>query len=95
MIKYNLLCECGETFESWFSSSTEFDSLRKKKFIKCIACESTSVKKSMMAPNLPSKSNKVSKKIKWPSMDFGRGPGAGPFFFCWTPEGSSPFFFRW
>ena len=64
MIKYNLICKCGETFESWFSSSSEFDSLRKKKFIKCISCESTSIKKSMMAPNLPSKSNKVSKKIK-------------------------------
>ncbi len=64
MIKYNLVCECGETFESWFSSSSEFDFLRKKKFIKCIACESTSVKKSMMAPNLSSKSNRQTKKIR-------------------------------
>ena len=59
MIKYNLICECGETFESWFSSSSEFDHLCRKKIIKCIYCESSSVKKTMMAPNLPSKSNKV------------------------------------
>jgi len=64
MIKYNLICKCGETFESWFLSSSEFDSLCKKKLIKCIYCGSLSVKKSVMAPNLPSKSNKVFKKTK-------------------------------
>ena len=64
MIKYDLTCKCGETFESWFSSSSEFDSLCKKKLIKCIYCESSHVKKSVMAPNLPRKSNKISKKNK-------------------------------
>ena len=64
MIKYNLICKCGETFESWFLSSSEFDSLCKKKLIKCIYCESSRVKKSVMAPNLPRKSNKISKKNK-------------------------------
>ena len=64
MIKYNLACKCGETFESWFSSSTEFDSLCRKKLVKCIYCESSSVKKTVMAPNLYSKSNKVLKKTK-------------------------------
>ena len=64
MIKYNLTCECGETFGSWFLNSSEFDSLCKKKFIKCIYCESTLVKKSVMAPNLPRKSNKTSRKNK-------------------------------
>ena len=64
MIKYNLICECKNTFESWFSSSSEFDSLCKKKLIQCIYCESSSVKKTVMAPNLPSKSNKIFKKTK-------------------------------
>ena len=64
MIKYNLICECGETFQSWFSSSSEFDSLCKKKLVKCIYCESSSIKKMVMAPNLTSKSNKISKKNK-------------------------------
>ena len=31
MIKYNLACECENSFESWFASSSEFDSLLKKK----------------------------------------------------------------
>ena len=64
MIKYNLICKCGESFESWFLSSSGFDSLCKKKLIKCIYCGSLSIKKSVMAPNLPSKSNKVFKKTK-------------------------------
>ena len=34
MIKYNLVCKCGEAFESWFSSSSEYDSLIKKKINK-------------------------------------------------------------
>ena len=64
MIKYNLICKCGESFESWFLSSSGFDSLCRKKLIKCIYCGSLSVKKSVMAPNLPSKSNKIFKKTK-------------------------------
>ena len=64
MIKYNLKCKCGATFESWFLGSNEFDSLSKKKLIKCIYCESPTIKKSVMAPNLSSKSNKIFKKTK-------------------------------
>ena len=61
MIKYNLICECGKTFESWFSSSDERDVQRRKKLINCIYCDSTMVRKSVMAPNLFSKTNKTSK----------------------------------
>ena len=64
MIKYNLICKCGKDFESWFLSSSEYDSLRKKKLIKCIYCESTLIKKSVMSPNLFCKSNKIFKKTK-------------------------------
>ena len=78
MIKYNLICECGKTFESWFSSSDEYDILRKKKLINCIYCDSTSVRKSVMSPNLFSKANKTSKntnlekKIKKQLLDLKR-----------------------
>ena len=63
MIKYNLICECGKTFESWFSSSNEYEVLLRKKLVNCIYCDSTSVRKSVMAPNLFSKTNKTSKNI--------------------------------
>ena len=64
MIKYNLICNCGKTFESWFPSSVEFDSLCKKKLIRCIYCESSLVKKTVMAPSLTRKSNEVLIKTK-------------------------------
>ncbi len=78
MIKYNLICECGKTFESWFSSSDEHDIQQRKKLINCIYCDSTSVRKSVMAPNLFSKTNKISKntniekKIKKQLLDLRR-----------------------
>ena len=31
MIKYNLKCHKNHEFESWFSDSSEFDKLKKKK----------------------------------------------------------------
>ena len=64
MIKYNLICKCGKTFESWFPSSNEFDVLKKKKLVKCIYCDSAAVKKTVMSPNLSSKTNKTSKDTK-------------------------------
>ena len=64
MIKYNLICECKKSFESWFVTSSAYDALCKKKLIKCIYCGSTAIKKSVMAPNLSSKSNKIVENTK-------------------------------
>ena len=33
MIKYNLICKCGKTFESWFSSSNEYEILKKRNLL--------------------------------------------------------------
>ena len=63
MIKFDLICECGKTFESWFASSKEFASLSKKKIVRCINCNSTSVKKSIMSPNIASKEKNIEKKF--------------------------------
>jgi len=64
MIKYNLVCKCGNIFESWFAGSSEFDCLLKKKIVKCTYCNSSSIKKSMMAPRLTRKSNQILKSKK-------------------------------
>ena len=54
MIKYNLTCsKCKFTFNSWFSTSLEFDRLKKKKLISCTACESDKISKSIMSPSVP------------------------------------------
>jgi hypothetical protein len=50
MIKYILKCSKDHEFESWFSSSTEFDNLKRKKLLECIFCSSKKISKSIMAP---------------------------------------------
>ncbi len=69
MIKYLLKCnDCKNEFESWFSASEEYDKLEKLKLLNCPNCESLSIKKSLMSPNLlntKKKSNfKNIKKLK-------------------------------
>ena len=66
MIKYNLECSCGETFESWFQNSNEYEKLLKKNLINCYVCgESKTVKKSLMAPSVAtSKTSSVDKNVE-------------------------------
>lgn len=52
MIKYNLKCHNNHEFESWFSSSLEFDKLKKNNLLECIYCASTNISKSIMAPRI-------------------------------------------
>ena len=55
MIKYNLKCQNDHEFESWFSDSSEFDNLKKKRLLECIFCFSKKINKSIMAPMVSSK----------------------------------------
>ena len=69
MIKYCLKCKnCSLEFESWFSSSKEFDRLKKLKHLNCQKCNSTKIEKTLMTPNLANSKNKNfyqnEKKIK-------------------------------
>jgi hypothetical protein len=58
MIKYNLECSCGETFESWFQNSNEYEKLLKKNLINCYVCgRSKTVKKGLMAPSVATSKN--------------------------------------
>jgi hypothetical protein len=53
VIKYRLICkDCETTFDSWFSSSKEYERLKKKDFINCHICNSLSVKKTLMSPSV-------------------------------------------
>ena len=65
MIVFNLKCKsCEYVFEVWFSSSNDYNKQLKKKLIQCPNCNSSSISKSLMAPNLSSKSNKLISKQK-------------------------------
>ena len=65
MIKYKLICkDCETTFDSWFSSSKEYEKLKKKKFLNCHFCNSLNVGKALMSPSVStSKNNLVLKKL--------------------------------
>lgn len=52
MIRYALRCERGHEFESWFQSSSAYDSQHKRGLVSCPACDSTKVEKAIMAPRI-------------------------------------------
>jgi hypothetical protein len=55
MIRYNLRCEAGHAFESWFQTSSAYESQEKRKLVSCPACGSTKVERAIMAPQIVSR----------------------------------------
>ena len=67
MIKYRLVCkDCESIFDSWFSSSIEYERLKKKDFINCHKCNSLSVEKTLMSPSVftPKNTSKIDSQIQ-------------------------------
>ena len=56
MILFDLQCEKGHKFECWFASSANYQEQLKNKMIVCPYCNSTKIRKSLMAPNINTKS---------------------------------------
>ena len=55
MIRYSLRCEGDHAFESWFRSSSAYDSQVKRKLVACPVCGSAKVEKAIMAPRIVGK----------------------------------------
>ena len=55
MIHYNLRCERGHAFESWFQSSSAYETQEKRKLVNCPVCGSAKVERAIMAPQIVSK----------------------------------------
>src|SRR6056300_1287229 len=62
MIKFDLKCDNDHIFEASFDDTGSFKKQRKKKLIDCPYCGSSAVFKSVMAPNISSKSNSFIKQ---------------------------------
>jgi hypothetical protein len=60
MIRYNLRCDRGHAFESWFQSSQAYESQEKRKLVSCPACGSAKVERAIMAPQIVSKKSRDS-----------------------------------
>ena len=54
MIKYKLICkDCNNIFDSWFSSSKEYEKLKRRKYLNCHVCmNSRRIEKTLMVPNV-------------------------------------------
>ena len=52
MIRYALRCERDHTFESWFQSSSAYESQVRRKLVSCPVCDSVKVEKAIMAPQI-------------------------------------------
>ena len=60
MIKYRLICKnCDSSFDSWFSSSKEYEKLKKLKYLNCHNCNSLKVEKTLMAPSVLNSKDKI------------------------------------
>lgn len=57
MIVFDLRCEQGHQFESWFRSSSAYEEQVEAGLVECPYCGETSVEKAPMAPNVAAKSN--------------------------------------
>ncbi|HEV7877547.1 DUF1178 family protein [Bradyrhizobium sp.] len=60
MIRYNLRCERGHAFESWFQNSSAYESQEKRKLVNCPACGSAKVERAIMAPQIVGKKTRDS-----------------------------------
>lgn len=50
MIRFDLQCADGHSFESWFSSNATFEKLATARQVLCPECNSPHVEKALMAP---------------------------------------------
>jgi hypothetical protein len=55
MIRYNLRCDRGHAFESWFQSSQAYETQEKRRLVNCPSCGSAKVERAIMAPQIVSK----------------------------------------
>ncbi len=68
MIRYQLNCAEGHTFEAWFSSSKGYDGQLRRKQVTCPICGTAEVKKAIMSPRVArGKSRKAAAPVEAPA----------------------------
>ena len=78
MIRYNLRCEKGHSFESWFQSSAAYESQEKRKLVSCPACGSVKVERAIMAPQIVSKKGRERAAAPVETADVPAMPSSSP-----------------
>jgi len=60
VIVFKLICkDCEISFNSWFSSSIEYEKLKKQKFLNCYSCNSSNADKTLMSPSVFRSKNNI------------------------------------
>jgi hypothetical protein len=86
MIVFDLLCrEQGHRFEGWFGSSAEFADQQARGLVSCPQCDSRSITKALMAPNLARKGNQAPLVRPSPDQQVNEALATSP-----SPAGQSP-----
>lgn len=57
MIVFDLRCDGGHVFEAWFGSSSDYCDQQARGLVRCPLCDSDTVEKAVMAPNVAAKGN--------------------------------------
>ena len=81
MIRYSLRCERDHAFESWFKSSSTYESQVKRKLVSCPVCNSVNVEKAIMAPQIVSKKGRekvIPAPVPGPTPAQAETPASGP-----------------
>ena len=64
MIVFNLNCsDCASSFEGWFENTQDYNEQIRNGLLTCPSCNSTQIKKGLMAPNVSKKSNSKTSKM--------------------------------
>ena len=64
MIRYDLICDKGHTFDGWFRDSAAYDAQAERGLVSCTTCGSVKIEKQLMAPGIPAKANTKSELPK-------------------------------
>ena len=67
MIRYNLRCDRGHAFESWFQSSSAYEAQEKRKLVSCPVCGSAKVERAIMSPQIVSKKGRDNAPVPAPA----------------------------
>jgi hypothetical protein len=86
MIRYNLRCERGHAFESWFQSSAAYETQEKRKLVNCPSCGSAKVERAIMAPQIVSKKGRDSAPPPPVATSDAAAPGSTPLMMAQERE---------
>ncbi len=86
MIRYSLRCERAHPFESWFQSSSAYESQVKRKLVTCPACGSDKIEKAIMAPQIASKKRHNEIAEQPPASPEAAAPGSTPLMMAQERE---------